>query len=137
MKRRSYAVFYAAATLVMVLLAVGFVNSQRGGEATGAQPHTFQSAPVLRVRVTDEPQVSRNQDPVLVQLESGTIPENATGITVLTDENCAPDKDGVSHCRNRIQVNTPDGAVEAVLRHHHNMAEEPCLAPGEQLVVVT
>jgi hypothetical protein len=90
----------------------------------------------VRVRITSEPQVSRGQDPVLVQLVDGTLPQEAENITVLTDENCQPDGEGVSHCLNRIRFDTAGGMGETTLQHHHNMGEEPCLAPGEMLVVV-
>lgn len=71
-----------------------------------------------------------------MQHESGVIPPEVTHLTVLTDENCQPDPEGISHCRNRVQYETEEGTGEATLRHHHNMREEPCLAPGQRLELV-
>lgn len=137
MKRRTFVVFYAVLALAIVLLTVAFVDGKRGDEAADAPPTAQLAAPGLRVRITDRPQVSRGQDPVLLQLESGTILPDATNIMVLTDESCTPDPEGISHCLNRIQYESAAGVGQAALRHHHPMAEEPCLTPGEQLVIVT
>jgi hypothetical protein len=71
----------------------------------------------------------------LVELIEGTIPAGVERLTVLTDEDCVPDADGVSHCRNRVRFDGPQGAGEATLRHHHRMAEESCLTPGETVVL--
>ncbi len=90
----------------------------------------------VRIAITDGPVVSRNQDPVYVELDSGVIPEDVSMLTVLTDENCTPDEQGVSHCLNRVEYATASGVQNAVLRHHHNMAEEPCLTPGQTLEIV-
>jgi hypothetical protein len=127
-------IFFVIAAAVVALAAVRLVSTQDEPAGTAAVPH-FQDADV-RVSITDGAQVSRGQDPMLVQLETGTIPDGVTHLTVLTDENCQPDADGVSHCRNRAQFTTPDGVQEVVLRHHHRMAEEPCLAPGQVVELV-
>lgn len=122
---------------IVVAIAIAAVVSG-GGEVdatgTAAVPH-FQLADV-RVRFTDEPQISRGQDPMLVQEEYGTIPSIVSHLTVLTDENCQPDAEGVSHCRNCVQFETETGIEQATLRHHHRMAEEPCLTPGQHVEVV-
>ena len=34
------------------------------------------------------------------------------------------------------EYSTLDGVQEVVLRHHHRMAEEPCLAPGQVVELV-
>jgi hypothetical protein len=130
--------FYIAAAVIIVLVTVNLASRTQGEQdqpETSTVPH-YQIAANTRIWITDEAHVSRNQDPMLVQLEIGTIPQDATNITVLTDENCQPDADGVSHCLNRIRYETAGGAGEAALRHHHRMTEEPCLTPGESLVVV-
>jgi hypothetical protein len=129
---------YVATAVIAVLVTVTLVSRTQAEPEqpeAAAVPH-YQVAADTRIRITDDPQVSRSQDAVLVQLESGTIPTNATNVTVLTDENCQPDADGVSHCLNRIRYETADGTGEAALRHHHRMSEEPCLVPGEMLVLV-
>lgn len=53
--------------------------------------------------------------------------------TVLTDENCEPDRFGISHCLNALRL--ADGRRMTV-RHDHDMGNDPCLAPGESVRVV-
>lgn len=120
-------------TVAAVALLVGAGDDAVKPGAT-AVPH-FQTATLRQVVITTDAQVSRGQGPVLVQMAGGTIPAGVTQLTVLTDENCAPDAEGVSHCLNRVRFTSPQGTGEAMLRHHHRMAEEPCLAPGETVVL--
>ncbi len=137
MKGRYYVALFVAATLVVILVTINLVSRTQEPAAnaeTGSIAH-FRTTEV-RVRITDEPVVSRNQDPVLVELDSGTIPDGVTRLEVLTDENCQPDADGVSYCLNRVQFETADGTGQAALRHHHRMWEEPCLTPGQTLELV-
>jgi hypothetical protein len=131
--RTCVTVFLVAAAVVAVV-AIRVVTGSGSAGNDPVIPH-FGDADV-RIRITADAQVSRGQDPMLVQLESGEIPAGVTHLTVLTDENCQPDADGVSHCRNRAQFSTLDGEREIVLRHHHRMAEEPCLAPGQVVELV-
>jgi hypothetical protein len=69
---------------------------------------------------------------VLAYAVSGSISGHSGVATVLTDENCEPDRDGVSHCMNRLELD--DGMVLTV-RHDHAMSNDPCLAPGERVAV--
>lgn len=62
----------------------------------------------------------------------GTLPRDPVIATVLTDEDCTPDADGISHCRNRLEVPSGD---EVVLQHAHRMADVACLSPGERIVL--
>jgi len=126
-----------AALGALALTIVAFAIAQTGDAPAPdptAIPHLGSGD--VQVRITAEPLVSRGQSPVLVQLESGEIPDGVTRLTVLTDENCQPDADGVSHCRNRVAFETATGPGEAALRHHHRMSEEPCLAPGQTIELV-
>ena len=130
---------YGTIGLAMILFVVVVITNGRQDSHTDLSttvPH-FQTAIERRVTIMDTAQVSRNQDPVYVQLVSGAIPPEVTRLTVLSDENCAPDPDGVSHCLNRVTFQTPHGTEEAVLQHHHRMTEESCLAPGETLEIVS
>jgi predicted outer membrane lipoprotein len=115
-----------------IIAAIWIMDSREQSRDSAAVtvPH-FQTSQVRRVAITDEARVSRNQDPVYVQLVDGAIPAGVTHLTVLTDENCTPDADGVSHCINRVQFETGQGIKQAVLQHQHRMSEESCLAPGE------
>jgi hypothetical protein len=67
-------------------------------------------------------------------LEAGSLPGGVTTGEVVSDTECTPDADMVSHCRNEIRL--ADGH-SVVLRHPHDMREVPCLAPGEQVRLVT
>ena len=129
---------YGTIGLAMVLFVVILVADSRqpsGADPATAVPH-FQAAIERRLSITTDAEVSKSQDHVLVQIESGSIPPDVTRLTVLTDENCQPDQDGVSHCLNRVTFQTAQGTGEAVLRHNHRMSEVPCLAPGETVVLV-
>jgi hypothetical protein len=66
-------------------------------------------------------------------LEAGAMPLEPTAAEVLTDTDCAPDERMVSRCRNEMRL--PDGRT-IVLRHPHDMSSVPCLAPGEQVLLV-
>jgi hypothetical protein len=52
--------------------------------------------------------------------------------TVVSDINCAPDAQGVSHCENQLRMT--DGTMLTV-RHNHRMMDTPCLSPGEHILV--
>lgn len=49
---------------------------------------------------------------------------------VTSDTNCAPDAQGLSHCRNGIAL--PDGRRLTVI-DTHMMSRNPCLEPGERI----
>lgn len=128
-------ILYGLTGLVIALMVVGaliaFDQEGSGGSGGATSVPHYQTGAMRRVAITTDAQVSRGQDPVLVQLVDGTIPQGVSQLTVLTDENCVPDATGVSHCLNRVRFEGPQGAGEATLQHHHRMAEESCLAPGE------
>jgi hypothetical protein len=69
---------------------------------------------------------------VLTYEISGSAPKTPVAGTVLTDENCEPDRYGVSHCLNRVALT---GGGTLTVRHDHNMGNDPCLSPGEKVVV--
>jgi hypothetical protein len=79
------------------------------------------------------PFMSETGSMLMASLERGRLPPGATRATVLTDANCQPDQDGVSHCLNELDF----GTVRAVVRHHHKMSEVPCLTPGEQVNIMS
>lgn len=122
--------------LVAVLLGAGARFAPSVNRDVTPTPVAHYQSASARVRITDAPQVSRGEQPYLVQLDSGTIPSGVTHLEVLSDENCQPDADGVSHCLNRVTFSTANGEGEAALRHHHRMSEEPCLTPGQTLELV-
>lgn len=65
--------------------------------------------------------------PVLV----GRISEPTTGI-VKTDSNCAADSQGLSHCRNIIQLQSKEFIT---IQNTHKMSNYRCLRVGEQVQV--
>ncbi len=68
----------------------------------------------------------------VVVLKKGHIPSRPTKAVVQTDNDCAADFYGNSHCTNRLQLS--DGQVIEV-QHDHNMQIYPCLTPGETVEV--
>lgn len=68
----------------------------------------------------------------LVYLIKGTMPRRATTATVITDTDCAADRNGVSHCSNILRLAS---ARRITIRHDHSMMNDPCLSPGERVRV--
>ncbi len=68
----------------------------------------------------------------LVQFVKGTVPLSVQSGRVLTDESCSPDQYGISHCLNEVEL---ANGTTLVVRHNHNMMNDPCLSPGEQIRV--
>ena len=117
---------------VLALLVVAAIALNRPGTGTVV---TTALDPSLRTIVVvskaGEIPALRAGD-IAVTLEQGTAPLGITRATVLTDENCAPDAEGVSHCLNRMQA----GGQHFTIRHNHKMMEEPCFSPTEELNVL-
>ena len=70
---------------------------------------------------------------LMANLRAGHLPASAISATVLTDSNCEPDADGISHCLNDLNV----GGAAVTVQHHHNMTQVPCLSPGETVTLMT
>jgi hypothetical protein len=70
----------------------------------------------------------------VLQIRQGNGPVAGTRVTgtVLTDSNCDPDAQGLSHCHNIIDLGG-DRRIEVV--HTHLMNRHPCLAPGQRVTV--
>jgi hypothetical protein len=118
--------------VVAGLIAVGLIVSRSdapppdvGSAVSHFQPAGADARAVLVIptgeRLPHKPGV------VPVVLAEGTVPPHAVQARVLTDEDCAPDAAGVSHCLNRFDV----AGVEIAVRHSHRMHEVSCLSPGE------
>lgn len=70
----------------------------------------------------------------VLQIYRGSAPPVGVRVagTVMTDTNCEPDSEGLSHCHNIIDLS--DGRrIEIV--NTHIMSRHPCLSPGDQLSV--
>jgi hypothetical protein len=70
---------------------------------------------------------------LMANLRSGAIPPGAAQAVVLTDTNCAPDADAISHCLNDLDI----AGVVVTVQHHHDMRAVPCLSPGETVTLMT
>ncbi len=68
----------------------------------------------------------------LVYLTKGRMPARATTATVVTDTNCAADRNGISHCANILRLAS---GQRITVRHDHSMMNDPCLSPGERVHV--
>lgn len=79
------------------------------------------------------PLPSAHERRLSAMLENGAMIDGPTMAEVLTDTDCTPDAQMVSHCRNEMRL--PDGRG-IVLRHPHDMSKVPCLAPGERVLLV-
>jgi hypothetical protein len=79
------------------------------------------------------PDISGETGPLMTTLVRGQYPDGATHATVRSDENCAADAEGVSHCLNELDL----GGTTIVVQHHHKMSLTPCLTPGETVDVMT
>lgn len=68
----------------------------------------------------------------LVYLIRGRMPAKPTTGTVLTDTDCAADRNGISHCSNIVRLAS---GRRITVRHDHSMMNDPCLRPGERVHV--
>lgn len=70
----------------------------------------------------------------LLQIYRGSAPPAGVRIagTVLTDTDCAPDAQGLSHCHNRIDL---ANGQEIEIINTHIMSRHPCLSPGQAVWV--
>ena len=131
----SLAAAVAAAGLAAVVLAVGdspttpaapVPAAQAPGADTSHQRPAFVRS--LAVSTKAEPAPSAHPERMRGLLIDGRLPDGVVRATVLTDEDCAPDAHGVSHCRNKLRL--PGGRTIEV-RHPHRMHDVPCMTPGE------
>ena len=68
----------------------------------------------------------------IVKLIQGEIEEKVEG-TVLTDENCEQDEEGISRCNQKVMLRDNE-EIEFIMPH--NMAKHRCLAPGETVELI-
>ncbi|HMQ33919.1 MAG TPA: hypothetical protein PKD53_24520 [Chloroflexaceae bacterium] len=131
---------FVAAPLLLVAIAIGAVVSRPQAKAAMPPPEQAAVPHFIDVKAPGEPRTvvvggmsdslpgtSNEAGYLMTNLRAGTIPEGATTATVLTDTNCEPDADGVSHCLNDLQI----GNVVVTVQHHHQMHSVPCLSPDE------
>jgi hypothetical protein len=112
----------------IVIVVIGLVLVPRSHEDKAPQS----SASPRVVRLTTVSGAVSSGIETLAVVIGGAMPHRAVRATVMTDERCAPDARGYSHCLNDVRL--VDGSV-LHLRHNHQMAAVPCLSPGEQIVL--
>jgi hypothetical protein len=136
-QRRS-AVVVAFLAVVGIGVAVGLAvtagpQQQRAqGAAVPHYPGKGADTRTLVVVGAGTQEVSPQSGPMYSSYLDGTMPSRPMMATVLSDANCAPDAEGVSHCLNRLRLDDGD---ELTVRHNHKMIEVPCLSPGERVFV--
>lgn len=124
--------FIYTGIVVLLMLGGALALSLSSG---GARTSVTTIDPALRTVVMVAPGEQRpllSGADIAVDLEAGTLPAGVQRATVLSDEDCAADDQGVSHCLNELTI----GGRQVAVRHHHNMMEEPCFSPTEQLNVM-
>lgn len=128
----------AAGALGAALVVLTVVATSDGGDPPPAGPSAQVvgiSPPELRTVLVADARMPA-PSPAGTRLHalrvSGQVPGRPSTATVLTDEDCAADARGISHCLNRVRL--ASGATLSV-RHPHRMMEVPCLSPGERVMV--
>lgn len=140
-KTKLYLIGGILATVGVVLVV--FVVSSGGPRAVSPvqesppvsahpQPSGADGMRTLSVSSDQMPTPSQPGEALHARRISGEIPTSEIVGTVVSDENCEPDENGVSHCLNRIEL---PGKRMLVVRHPHDMTVVPCLYPGERIIV--
>ena len=128
------AIAIAAATIVSVL-AVGGREGAAKNTSSSASEHSLAIPTAARTVTVSRamPMPSADQRRLSAMLEEGTMPAGPIMAEVLTDSECTPDARMISRCRNVMRL---ANGQEIVLRHPHEMATIPCLAPGERVRLI-
>jgi hypothetical protein len=136
LRKRPRSLALAAAIAIAVTAIGGFLLASNGG-GRGSDEQTAARGGASRLRTV---LVSTGREPapstpglVLNALRvKGVLPGARTQATVVSDRNCAPDTEGISHCTNALRLS---GERLLTVRHPHRMMEVPCLEPGERVWV--
>ena len=115
----------SAGLLAAVLLPGG---SEPSGDSTGEI-----AMRTVRVSAVPDDSISESARSLRAWRVRGAMPGGPTMATVSTDEDCAPDQEGISRCLNELRLD--DGGA-LVVRHPHSMHQVPCMSPGERIRVV-
>ncbi|KAB8140046.1 hypothetical protein F8S13_25565 [Chloroflexia bacterium SDU3-3] len=125
---------------VLVLALAFLIGRMRAPQPAAADPgHPAAQASsqgrtlVIVPRGQQSPAISGEGGVLFASLISGAAPKSGAAAVVRTDENCTPDAQGVSHCINALAL----GEAQLVVQHHHDMAQVPCLSPGESITLIT
>jgi hypothetical protein len=122
-----------AAIGVIAVLILGGRDGPHMTPAVAEHPVAIPAAARTVLVSRSMPMPSAHERRLSAMLETGAMPHVPTMAEVMTDTECAPDERMISRCRNVVRL--PDGR-RAVLRHPHDMAKIPCLAPGERVRLI-
>jgi len=113
------------------LLLGGFVLSAAAAFAYNAQAASGQ-LPVPRGVPMKSWQENGRDGRYLLQVIGGSLPRNGKSVvgTVISDTDCDPDAEGLSHCHNEILL--PGGKKLTVI-DSHNMHRNRCLGGGDRI----
>ncbi len=123
-----------AVLLVLLALTGSALVVERASQSDGVavDPHGMALPAQRHVQLAFTMPSPSDSDGLHAKLVGGTMPSATVQATVLSDEECQPDAQGVSHCLNRLRL--ADGS-EIQVRHPHDMTVVPCLAPGEHVTL--
>ena len=116
--------------VAVVMLVASVLVGGRASQAPSVDPHGTALPAERTVALSTAMPAPSGFDGLHAKLVSGTMPAAAVSATVLTDEQCQPDAQGISHCLNRMRL---DDGSELEVRHPHDMGKVSCLAPGEHV----
>lgn len=136
MRRNTFALLATAAVLVAAAAAFALAGGKEtdGTSAVVSEHPVAIPASMRTVAVSSTmPMPSAHARRLSAMLEHGVMPGHPVTAEVVTDTDCTPDAEMISHCRNVMRL---EDGHEIVLRHPHSMAEVPCLAPGEQVKLI-
>lgn len=131
MTKRNILVAVLAALLVVTGSALVLERASQSDGVT-VDPHGIALPAQRQVQLSYVMPSPSDFDGLHAKLVGGTMPSATVQATVLSDEECQPDAQGVSHCLNRLRL--ADGS-EIQVRHPHDMTVVPCLAPGEHVTL--
>lgn len=122
----------SSAVVVGIGVAISVIVSGYMSMDDPGHPRPNGATRVVLVAAKGMPSVSEPGGELNAVAVAGVLPQTSSYATVLSDENCAPDAAGVSHCLNRMRF---DDGAELTVMHPHRMSQVPCLSPGERVMM--
>ena len=133
-KRKAISALVVA--LIMGGVAVGaaiWMSNDGRAPVVGAETTEQDSMRTLVVyKKNSKPEPSAPGNLMNARIVKGSVPKGGMVATVKTDEDCAPNSEGISNCLNKLRLK--NGSMLEV-RHPHDMSEVPCMGSGEQVQV--
>jgi hypothetical protein len=131
-----FATLAIGAVLATGVIGIGPGHDDSGQGATGYVREHPADVPTSARTVSvssDMPMPSADARMLSAMLIEGNLPNAPMMAEVMTDTDCAPDAEMISHCRNEMRLSNGE---KIVVRHPHDMRDIPCLAPGERVRLV-